>query len=105
LTPFFRDSTTENDMKRFVLTLATLRVNRLPRRPRGPHRCRLPAPFASSVERDALVSRNAATVNWLADDRFWYRLRTNSGWARSRRSVEEDANVCDATGSNRPGVR
>jgi dipeptidyl-peptidase-4 len=52
-----------------------------------------------------LVSRNAVAANWLSDDRFWYRVRTNNG---SELVLVDPAKktrtVCAATGSNCPGV-
>src|SRR5215471_12725210 len=52
-----------------------------------------------------LVSRNAITATWLADGRMWYRVRTGSG---SELVLVDPAKktrtVCDATGSNCPGV-
>src|SRR5690242_15825805 len=52
-----------------------------------------------------LMSRNAVTATWLTDDRLWYRVRTNGG---SELVLVDPAKktrtVCDATGSNCPGV-
>jgi dipeptidyl-peptidase 4 len=52
-----------------------------------------------------LVTNNSIAANWLADDRLWYRNRTASG---SQLILVDPAKrtrvVCDATGSNCPGV-
>jgi dipeptidyl-peptidase 4 len=51
------------------------------------------------------MTRNSIAATWLPDDRFWYRLRTNSG---SELVLVDPAKhtrtVCDATNSNCPGV-
>jgi hypothetical protein len=52
-----------------------------------------------------LVSRNAVNANWLADGRLWYRVRTNSGSELVMVDPgKKTRTVCDATGSNCPGV-
>ena len=52
-----------------------------------------------------LMTNNTVAANWLADDRLWYRNRTASG---SELILVDPAKrtrvVCDATGSNCPGV-
>src|SRR5947208_12537666 len=95
-------------MKRFVLTLSTLSAFASAAAQNAP---RLSAADYDRAVRllgpsvTPLVSRNAVNVNWLADDRFWYRVRTNGGSELvlvdpSKRT----RTLCDATGANCPGV-
>jgi dipeptidyl aminopeptidase/acylaminoacyl peptidase len=52
-----------------------------------------------------MMTRNAITATWLPDDRFWYRVRTNSGNELVLVDpAKRTRTVCDATNSNCPGV-